>query len=310
TAVPVVKLPPVEGGPLVPMRLRPGDSADCFNLARAQQPRILGVDPKALAGRFGFVRTIRPGGQWDLLDEDLGPDVLPAIGDEPTVTWGLALTGEKTLTVLDEAGRSRRVKIVAVLAGSVLQGNLIVSESRFTRAWPTLAGYSVFLAQAPGPAQAAARLRQSLQDYGVDVEPTADRMAAFNSVENAYLSIFGVLGGLGLALGSAAVAVLAAHNVNARRGELAILRAVGFSRRAVRRLVLREHVLLVVLGLAVGVVAGGVAVIPAAASAARPLAMAPLAATLAGMAIVALLSVRVATGLALRGQVMAALRNE
>ncbi len=310
TAVPVVKLPAAEALPLVPMRLRPGDSADCFNLARTQRPRILGVNPQALAGRFDFVRAIRPGPEWLLLDDDLGPDVLPAIGDEPTVTWGLGLTGDKTLAVVDEAGRTRRVKIVAVLAGSVLQGNLIVSERQFTRAWPGLAGYSVFLAEATDELKAAQGLRQSLQDYGLDVESASARMAAFHSVENTYLSIFGVLGALGLALGSAAVAVLAAHNVNARRGELAILRAVGFSHAAVRRLVLREHVLLVVLGLAVGILAGAVAVIPAVAATSRPVALLPLAITLAGMAVVALVSVRVATGLALRGQVMVALRND
>jgi ABC-type lipoprotein release transport system permease subunit len=314
TAVPVVTMPAVPPGldlKIVRFRLRPGDAADCFNLARAQQPRLLGVDPKELTGRFRFVRAVRPGAvDWSILGEDFGPDVLPAVGDEPTVTWALGLAGDKTLRVVDEAGRTRRLKVVGVLAGSILQGNLIVGERQFTQAWPSLAGCSVFLTETREAGGVREWLRRGLQDFGVDVETTSDRLAAFQKVENTYLSIFGVLGAIGLALGSAALAVLVAHNVQARRGELAILRAVGFDRRAIRRLVLREHLLLVALGLAVGVVAGVVAVVPAVATMHRPVAVVPLAGLLACVAAAAVVWVHLAASWALRGELLAALRNE
>ena len=52
------------------------------------------------------------------------------------------------------------------------------------------------------------------------------------------------------------------RSVQARRGELALMLAVGFERATIRRWVLLEHVVLLVLGLGLGVVAALVAVLP------------------------------------------------
>ena len=41
---------------VVPLRVRAGDEASCLNLNRAQKPRLLGVKPELLAGRFTFAR--------------------------------------------------------------------------------------------------------------------------------------------------------------------------------------------------------------------------------------------------------------
>ena len=83
------------------------------------------------------------------------------------------------------------------------------------------------------------------------------------TVQNTYLSIFQVLGGLGLILGSAGLGVVLLRNVLERRGELACLQAVGFGRPALVRLVLWEHWVLLGMGLAGGVAAAIVAVLPA-----------------------------------------------
>ena len=52
---------------VVPFRVHEGDEASCLNLNRAQQPRLLGVKPGMLAGRFGFAR----GSGWSSLQADL-----------------------------------------------------------------------------------------------------------------------------------------------------------------------------------------------------------------------------------------------
>ncbi len=41
----------------VQMRLADGDDASCLNLNRIVTPRVLGLDPAALKGRFSFVTT-------------------------------------------------------------------------------------------------------------------------------------------------------------------------------------------------------------------------------------------------------------
>ena len=40
----------------MPFRVREGDEASCLNLNRAQKPRLLGVKPEMLEGRFAFAK--------------------------------------------------------------------------------------------------------------------------------------------------------------------------------------------------------------------------------------------------------------
>ena len=44
---------------VVPFRVRAGDEASCLNLNRAQKPRLLGVKPELLAGRFTFASVAK-----------------------------------------------------------------------------------------------------------------------------------------------------------------------------------------------------------------------------------------------------------
>ena len=92
--------------------------------------------------------------------------------------------------------------------------------------------------------------------------PAWRRLAQLQAVENTYLSIFQVLGGLGLLLGSAGLAVVVARNVLERRREYALLEAVGFNQAQLRRLIYSEHRALILLGIVAGVVSALIAVWP------------------------------------------------
>ena len=100
------------------------------------------------------------------------------------------------------------------------------------------------------------------------------------------------------------------RNVLERRGELALLVAVGFRRRALQKLVLGEHGALLGLGLALGITAAAVAVLPALLSSGRQLPYTSLALTLGAVLVNGALWTWLATGYALRGNLLAALRNE
>ena len=119
-----------------------------------------------------------------------------------------------------------------------------------------------------------------------------------------------VLGGLGLLLGSAGLGVVVLRNVLERRGELALLQAVGFRRRSLRWLVLAEHAGLLLLGLAVGLVAALAAIWPVLFAPGSELHIVSLAFTLAAVLGSGLLWTAFATWLALRGELLSALRNE
>jgi len=100
------------------------------------------------------------------------------------------------------------------------------------------------------------------------------------------------------------------RNVLERRGELGLLLAVGFRRRGLRRLVLGEHGALLGLGLGIGIAAAAVAVLPAILAPGTQLPYGSLALTLAAVLLNGLIWTWAATGYALRGNLLASLRNE
>ncbi|MBM4026113.1 MAG: FtsX-like permease family protein [Planctomycetes bacterium] len=322
----------------VQFRVRDGDDASCLNLNRAQQPRLMGVEAEALRWRSAFKFTavvaqpssagtpegsppgagvphIAQGQQekdWALLRMDLERGTVPAIGDYPTVFWGLGKNIGDELEYTDEMGRPFRVRIVGLLAGSVLQGSLVIAENEFVARFPSVDGYRVFLIDAP-PDKAdaiAQELSSGLRDYGLVLTPTQERLAAFSAVENTYLSIFMVLGGLGLVLGSVGLGLVVLRNMLERRGELAMLRAVGFGRTQLQRMVFYEHWGLMLAGLACGVLAALVAVIPAVQSPGGQVPYTSLAVTVAAIALSGAVWVWLAGTLALRGPLLESLRHE
>ena len=89
----------------------------------------------------------------------------------------------------------------------------------------------MFLGDAPPARRDCADLSDALADIGLELTPTAQRLAAF---QRSSLSIFQPLGGLGL-LGTAGLVVL--RNTPERRDAPATAHALGFADRAVQRAV-------------------------------------------------------------------------
>ncbi len=300
----------------VQLRVHAGDDASCLNLNRAQQPRLLGVEPEELSrrGAFAFSATLDSRNEegWDLLKADLGPGIVPAIGDYPTVFWALGKNIGDELEYKGEAGVALRVRIVGMLASSILQGSLVIDESRFMALFPSEPGYRAFLVDAPNAGAGEARrvMTSGLRDSGFVLTSAAQRLAEFSAVENTYLSIFTVLGGLGLIIGCIGLGLIVLRNMLERRGELAMLRAVGFSRQTLRSMVFYEHWGLVLSGLVCGVAAAAIAVIPALRSPGGQVPYISLILTIVAIGASGGLWVWMASVLALRGELLEALRNE
>jgi ABC-type antimicrobial peptide transport system permease subunit len=312
---------PLEGASFVSLRVRDGDDASCLNLNRAQQPRLLGVDPGALATRGAFTfAKVAPGNQlasgWNLLKSgatsDSAPLVVPAIGDLNSILWAMGKKVGDTLRYADGRGREFQVRIVGAVANSVLQGNLLIDEAAFVRLFPSEAGYRMFLVDAPPDrsASVSAELTRGLQSAGVEFSSTGERLSAFNAVQNTYLGTFQLLGGLGLILGSVGLGVMVLRNVLERRAELALLLAVGYRPRQVRRLVLTEHGGLLFAGLGFGIAAASLAVLPSVLSPAAEIPFGVLGLTLGGTLMSGGAWTWIATVSALRGRLLNALRDE
>jgi len=307
----------LKGVEIVQLRVRDGDDASCFNLNRAQRPRLLGIQPEQLQvrGAFRFIDAIEGAKKedaWDLLARDEGEDIVPAIGDYATVIWALGKSVGDEIEYSDERGRSFRLRIVGMVENSILQGSLLIAEDEFVGRFPSEDGCRMFLIDAPlgGASKVTDRLSYRLRDFGMELTPAGQRLAAFNAVENTYLSIFQLLGGLGLILGSVGLGLVVLRNVLERRGELAMLRAVGFSKDALKQVVFYEHLGLMLCGLVCGVVAALVAVSPALKSPGANVPYYSLTITFAVIAISGLLWIWIATTFALSGKLLDALRNE
>lgn len=262
-------------------RLRPGDATSCTNLYVPVEPRIVGASQEFIErGGFRIAGALEVAGDsqnapphdsegrdanpWALLNADLGPDVIPAIGDEAAVLWQLHLGLGQELTLMRENGRPATLRFVALLKGSVLQDEIIIAEGNFERLFPSIAGHAFFLVEVTkgDPQAVELALERDLEAFGFDAASTNDRLAAYNAVQNTYLSTFQSLGGFGLLLGTLGLSAVLLRNVLERRREFALLRAVGYAPSAIGSLVLVENMVLVLFGLAAGSISAAVAILP------------------------------------------------
>lgn len=299
---------------IFPFRVQSGDDASCLNLYRPTQPRLLGATNAFISrGGFAFSTSLSGSSQpWTLLHQPQPDGAIPVIADEAAARWQLHLALGDTLTLRDERGQAARLRLVALLKGSILQGALLVAEPHFTRLFPSTAGYSLFLIDVPPSTAATVRLalERELEDVGFGAVPTAQRLTELQAVQNTYLSTFQALGGLGLLLGTVGLASVLLRNVWERRRELALLRTLGFSRCTLGLLVLVENAVLVAAGMATGLFAGTVALVPRLVSHSTPVPWTALLFMFGAIFAAGLLAGAVALVPALRSPLLPALRSE
>ena len=185
-------------------RVLPGDDVSCLNLYLPQTPRVLGAPTEFVQrGGLPFRQTLaltpdERANPWRLLQRDLGPGVIPAIGDFNSAQWIL----HKRLGDDIPIAEGLTLRLVGLLDGSLFQGELLIAEERFAAHFPAREGYGYFLVETEQPAAVAAALEKGLAAYGLDATLSAERLRGYRAVENTYLATFQTLGLLGLLLGT------------------------------------------------------------------------------------------------------------
>jgi ABC-type lipoprotein release transport system permease subunit len=311
---------PLQGVSFARFRLRPGDDASCLNLYKPREPRILApTDAFLREGRFAFQDSLASTAEerenpWLLLQREFADGAVPVITDANSMTYVLHLKLGEDFLLERGAGREPlRLRLVAALADSIFQGELLTSEKNFLRLFPEQEGQRFFLLDLPAPERAAAiagALEERLSDYGFDVAPTSERLAAFHRVENTFLSTFQMLGALGLLLGTVGLAAVLLRNVLERRRELALLRAFGYNRTHFGLMVIAENALLLLCGLATGMACALLAVAPIIYARGGSFPFLSLAALFLAVIASGLLASLLATIAALRSPLLASLRAE
>lgn len=299
-------------------RLKPGEDTSCLNLYQPRDPRILAPTADFTAsGRFSFqssmaTETDEKANPWLLLDREERDGAIPVIADANSLTYVLHLSVGDEFILNRGSGPAAKLRIVAALADSIFQGELLMSERNFIRLFPETEGYRFFMIDTPQEKipSVAARLEDQLSDYGLDVVSTVDRLASFHQVENTYLSTFQTLGGLGLLLGTLGLATVLLRNVLERRREMALLQAVGYNSRHFTVMVVAENFMMLASGLLIGAVCALVAIAPAVFSRGGAFSFVSLVALLLAVLVAGLASSIVAVRAAARAPLLASLRSE
>ena len=239
--------------------------------------------------------------------------------DQNTALYSLHLYGGagQTFEIDNPRGGKIKLRVVGLLENSIFQGDLIIGEQDFQRLFPDTSGYRFFLVAIPASSSESGRratavadaLENGLNDYGLNLQTTAARLEMFFAVQNAYLATFRSLGALGLLLGTFGLAAVQLRSVVERRGELALMQATGFRRRRLAQMVLLENAALLMAGLALGIAAALVTLVPHLLAGGAAIPWFSLCAMLVIVLAVGLLAGTAAVRAVLRAPLLAALRG-
>ena len=167
----------------------------------------------------------------------------------------------------DEFGHAVRLRIVAILHDSIFQGSVFVSEAAMKRLYPTQAVYNMFLfklekgdgEKGSGVEEVTAALDSSLSSFGFSAREVREIAAGFIKVDTAYASMLQAMLAAGIMIGTLGFGAKSARETMERRFELGVMRAIGFQRGRLERLVLGENMFIFCLGFAIALAAAGAA---------------------------------------------------
>lgn len=241
------------------------DDASCLNLNRVTTPTVLGVDMNGLLeSDFQIEQNIWSSDRDEVFErmQTSTDSVYPALIDATVLTWGLMMNLGDTLHYENDKGQTVAIQLVGTLSNSIFQGHLLIDRRHFSHIWPETTGSEVFLLKVNETEKEEVKnlLSQALNEYGVRVSTTNDRLRQFNTVTDTYLTIFLTLGGLGLLLGIMSFIIVVRKNLSMRRPEINLYRTLGFTDLQIEELLYRENRLVPLYAIATGVISSLVGV--------------------------------------------------
>ena len=244
-----------------------GDDASCLNLNQIEQPQILGVDTKLFDNLqvFSFATSLtKTDNPWLELSKNYGADIIPAYADQTVIQWGLLLNVGDTLFYQNEKGEPIKLLLIGGLNASVFQGNILIADSAFVANFPGSSGSKIMLVDVPNNkiAEMDELLTNYLSDYGIEISSASKRLSSFYSVTNTYLSIFMMLGGLGVILGTFGLGIVLMRIIIERKQEIAVFGAIGFKKKQIFALIFVENLVLLSAGIIIGFLSAIIGILP------------------------------------------------
>ncbi|MBA4322834.1 MAG: hypothetical protein C0408_08465, partial [Odoribacter sp.] len=250
----------------VQAKISAGDDASCLNLNHITAPPLLGLDPSEFisGGSFSFasvMKSLDNENPWKAINRPASENTIFGIADQTVLQWGLKISVGDTIKLKSESGQQLNIIIIAGLESSVFQGFVIIGAENFDRFYQSVPGSSVFMASG-NPAMTDIyknTLKERLVNYGISVMPASERLASFFEVTNTYLSVFTILGAFGMVLGIAGLGFVLLKNYNHRKREFAAMIATGYSIESVRKMITRDQVRILIIGIFTGTISALIA---------------------------------------------------
>ncbi|GHU78392.1 hypothetical protein FACS1894145_0180 [Bacteroidia bacterium] len=264
---------------IIQMTRYSADDASCLNLNKVSQPTVLGVDMDLLKTTdFEIEKHIYPEGKsiFEILKkfqvssfkfqveepetqnskpETRNPKVYPVLIDETVLMWSLMLNLGDTISYESGTGKRIYLQLAGTLKNSIFQGNVLMDKQLFSEVWGEITGSEIALIKVNETETEETKklLSQALNEYGVRVTTTAQRLKEFNSVTDAYLNIFLTLGGLGLLLGIMSFIIVIRKDLLSRKEQISIYRSLGFTDKKIEQMLIRENRMVPLYAIAIGV---------------------------------------------------------
>ena len=235
------------------------DDASCLNLNKVTTPTVLGIDMDKMSGSdFQIAQSLYASSRSEVFEQMHTQDshIYPALVDATVLTWSLMINLGDTLWYEGDRGQTIGLQLIGTLSNSIFQGNILIDRAFFSEIWKNTTGSEVVLLKVKEYEKEEVKnlLSQALNEYGIRVTTTNDRLAQFNTVTDTYLTIFLTLGGLGLLLGIMSFIIIIRKNLSARRHEIDLYRTLGFTDHRIEQILYQENILVPLYAIITGVV--------------------------------------------------------
>jgi putative ABC transport system permease protein len=232
------------------------DDASCLNLNKIITPNVLGVPPllSPSTSQSGDFQSSIKNFLFEIPSSEGGGATIPALIDETVLKWNLGKKLGDTIVYQGEKGETVYIQLVGTLQNSIFQGYILIDKTSFSEIWSEISGSEIMLISVPDTAIDTTKtlISQALNNYGVRVMTTGERLKMFYSVTDTYLTIFLTLGGLGLLLGIFSFIIVVRKNIVARLKEIILYRSLGFDEKRIFNLLYKENIIIPLYAVSTG----------------------------------------------------------
>jgi putative ABC transport system permease protein len=190
-----------------------------------------------------------------IVDNEYAPPTASITGGSSTPHPSLTV-GTK-IEVANVAGAAAaNVTVIGILKESIISGVFLNPATAARLGYASQTAYFLTVASGVSTTHASQELKKAFFGAGLVLFDLRGLLATSINTTEGFIGLLEIFVGLGLAVGIAAMGILALRAVVERRRQIGMARAMGFTRRMVLQSYVLEYSFVTLLGVAIGVVLG------------------------------------------------------